>query len=67
MNTPRTPDRATRLISHAVVGGAAALIIRRVLPQANVITQVAGILLAAGLHEELDAPVANWIAANTDL
>lgn len=67
MNKSRTPDPIVRLLSHALVGGAAAFAIHKAFPQTTAVAQVIGMLLAAAMHEQLDAPVANWIEANTDL
>jgi hypothetical protein len=58
------PTSATRTVAHAAVGVAAALIVPKVVGKGGIWVALVGAVLSVWLHETLDAPVAQVMAAN---
>jgi hypothetical protein len=58
------PTPATRTVAHAAVGVAAALIVPKIVGRGGVWVALASAVITVWLHEGLDAPLAQVMAAN---
>lgn len=58
------PTSATRTAAHAAVGVAAALIVPKVVGRGGIGVALVSAMITVWLHETLDAPVAQVMAAN---